>query len=174
MTKRILGLMALVLVGGVGVAACGSSTSTTTTTDTTTPAASMATTAEPTAAMAQPTTASSASSSTSAVAAKTLDTFVYEPNTWNATAGSTVTVDLDNTSGTQQHSWVLLKKETTPDKALTITDTDTGDQLYNQKVEAGQKSSGTFTAPTEPGDYLVICVQPGHAAGGMKGTLTVK
>jgi uncharacterized cupredoxin-like copper-binding protein len=32
----------------------------------------------------------------------------------------------------------------------------------------------TFTVPKKPGVYTFICTFPGHFAGGMKGTLTVK
>ena len=31
-----------------------------------------------------------------------------------------------------------------------------------------------FVAPTKPGKYMFICTFPGHFAGGMTGTLTVK
>jgi uncharacterized cupredoxin-like copper-binding protein len=41
-------------------------------------------------------------------------------------------------------------------------------------VAPGETSSGTFTAPAEPGTYVVACLVAGHVAGGMLGTLTVQ
>lgn len=37
----------------------------------------------------------------------------------------------------------------------------------------GQSASGTFTID-RPGTYTFICSQPGHEAGGMKGTITAQ
>jgi plastocyanin len=41
-------------------------------------------------------------------------------------------------------------------------------------VPAGATQSDTFTAPTEPGEYDVICGIPGHIEMGMIATLIVK
>jgi azurin len=38
----------------------------------------------------------------------------------------------------------------------------------------GETVEVTFTAPAKPGTYTFVCTFPGHFAGGMKGTLTVK
>ena len=38
----------------------------------------------------------------------------------------------------------------------------------------GQGGSSSFTANLKPGKYTYLCTVPGHADGGMKGTLTVK
>jgi mono/diheme cytochrome c family protein len=38
----------------------------------------------------------------------------------------------------------------------------------------GSGGTSTFTANLKPGSYTFLCQVPGHAAGGMKGTLTVK
>ena len=38
----------------------------------------------------------------------------------------------------------------------------------------GETAEVTFTVPKKPGVYTFICTFPGHFAGGMKGTLTVK
>ena len=39
---------------------------------------------------------------------------------------------------------------------------------------AGETVSVDFKAPTKPGTYTYICSFPGHASGGMRGTLTVR
>jgi azurin len=38
----------------------------------------------------------------------------------------------------------------------------------------GETVTIDFVAPTKPGKYMFICTFPGHFAGGMTGTLTVK
>lgn len=38
----------------------------------------------------------------------------------------------------------------------------------------GETVTVDFTAPAKPGQYTFLCTFPGHFAGGMKGTLTVK
>jgi len=37
----------------------------------------------------------------------------------------------------------------------------------------GADTNTSFTAPTEPGDYEVVCKTEGHIASGMTGKLTV-
>jgi uncharacterized cupredoxin-like copper-binding protein len=43
------------------------------------------------------------------------------------------------------------------------------------KIEAqgGQTARGAFTIDT-PGTYTFVCTVPGHAAAGMRGTITVR
>jgi uncharacterized cupredoxin-like copper-binding protein len=166
MSKRNMGLMALILAGGVGLAACSSSQPTTDNSNAAT----------------VPTAASETNTNGAAPAGapvvlpetKTLDTFVYEPNAWTTNVGADTSITLDNTAGTQEHTWVLLKKDVTRDQAIAIAQGDETMVIYETKAAAGQKGTGKFTAPTVAGDYLVICHVPGHAAGGMVGTLTVK
>ncbi len=49
----------------------------------------------------------------------------------------------------------------------------TGKELGGGKVVSGGGVS-EFTASVKPGKYEYLCTVPGHEAGGMKGTLTVK
>jgi uncharacterized cupredoxin-like copper-binding protein len=42
------------------------------------------------------------------------------------------------------------------------------------KIIAKGKSASLTVRFTKPGKYAYLCTLPGHAAGGMKGTLTVK
>ena len=41
------------------------------------------------------------------------------------------------------------------------------------EAQAGQTARGTFTIDT-PGTYAYVCTVPGHAAAGMRGTLTAQ
>ena len=104
----------------------------------------------------------------------TEDAFVFAPAAVSADAGSEVTLTLDNTGGALEHSWVLVPLEMTQEEAVALTDPPPAESiLYELRVQPGETNSGTFTAPAEAGSYIVVCAVPGHAAGGMVGSLTV-
>ncbi|MFQ5553443.1 MAG: plastocyanin/azurin family copper-binding protein, partial [Thermoplasmata archaeon] len=46
-------------------------------------------------------------------------------------------------------------------------------RLVDLNFSAGQQRSHTFTAPAVEGDYPFVCMEPGHAALDMFGTMTV-
>ncbi len=96
----------------------------------------------------------------------------YDSSTYTVPAGQEVTLNLTNT-GVLEHEFAILKKgehvtppfgEKDEDKILWELD----------GVEAGTTKSATFTAPTEAGEYDVICGIPGHIELGMIATLIVK
>jgi len=96
----------------------------------------------------------------------------YDSPTYTVPAGAEVTLNMTNT-GVLEHEFAILKLgehvippfgEKDEDKILWELD----------GVEAGKTKSGTFTAPTEPGEYDVICGIPGHIELGMTATLIVK
>ena len=99
--------------------------------------------------------------------------FHFVPNQWAVPAGALVTLNVKNT-GTQVHEWVIMKKD---DKAVTPWDghPDNENHIFWEldDVEPGNVKSATFTAPTEPGDYEIVCGTPDHIEKGMTGTLTV-
>lgn len=96
------------------------------------------------------------------------DSFEFNPRTATAQTGSEVTVTLDNT-GILEHSWTLVGQGVDP---LTATEADVLGSAGSGVVPGGGNSTFTFTAPA-PGAYIYVCTVPGHAAGGMVGTLTV-
>ncbi len=100
----------------------------------------------------------------------TLSEFSFTPNTWTVSAGQQVTVTLKNT-GTVTHDFTIMKTPITG----SFTDADKANEFWaSPMVAAGQSQSATFTAPTTPGTYQVICTESGHFEAGMQGTLTVK
>ena len=50
---------------------------------------------------------------------------------------------------------------------------DEGNIYWEIEAEAGKTNSATFTAPTEPGEYQIVCGTQGHFVAGMVGKLTV-
>ncbi len=85
---------------------------------------------------------------------------IANPPVWNAAAGTEVTLNLDNQGGLE-HSWAIVKKDTELPMPF-LADEHRDLILWNSSnVQAGQKSTETFTAP-EAGEYLVICTVAGH------------
>lgn len=80
----------------------------------------------------------------------------FEPNTFTVNANQPVTISAQNV-GSVVHDLTVKGM----DKEVKVT------------VDPGKTGTLTFT-PTKPGTYEVVCVQPGHEAAGMTGTLTVK
>jgi plastocyanin len=97
--------------------------------------------------------------------------FAYVPNQWSVPAGAQVTLNVKNT-GSQVHEWVIIKKGETVDVPWGASD-ESKIVWELDDIQPGESKTATFTAPTEPGDYQIVCGTPAHIEQGMKGTLTV-
>jgi uncharacterized cupredoxin-like copper-binding protein len=91
------------------------------------------------------------------VAVQASDSLKFEPDSLTVKAGQPVQLTLTN-AGQLQHDWSLDQGAAQPVKIV---------------ANAGQTAAGTFTIQ-QPGTYTFMCSVPGHAAAGMKGTLTVQ
>jgi nitrite reductase (NO-forming) len=97
--------------------------------------------------------------------------FKYDPTTWTVSAGQTVTITLIN-KGANLHEWVLIKQGESVTQPF---DDDDEDKVFWEiEAEAGETKTETFTAPSEPGTYTIVCGIPGHIEQGMEATLVVK
>ena len=102
----------------------------------------------------------------------TITDFAYAPTTWTVPAGAEVTLNARN-DGSVEHEFAIMKLGTSVTPPF--GDKDEGNIFWElDAVAAGTTKSATFTAPSEPGDYQVICGLAGHIEKGMVGTLTVK
>jgi uncharacterized cupredoxin-like copper-binding protein len=96
----------------------------------------------------------------------------YDSSTYTVPAGKEVTLNMTN-KGVLEHEFAILKlgEHVTPP----FGEKDEDKILWElDGVEAGTTKSATFTAPTEAGEYDVICGIPGHIEKGMIATLIVK
>ena len=102
------------------------------------------------------------------------DELTFQPNALTVKAGDEVTITFKNT-GTVPHSFAILKKGVLPEDVVGAGEEAGHEMLVMEMHElaAGESSTETFTAPSEPGDYMFICTVPGHAQAGMVGALTV-
>ena len=99
-----------------------------------------------------------------------LEEFKFIPDSFSVPAGAQVTMEMENT-GALEHELVimLLSKDAT----LPFDENDEANIYWEAELQPGTKQSVTFTAPSEPGEYQLVCGTAGHLEQGMKGTLTV-
>lgn len=97
--------------------------------------------------------------------------FQYDPPNWEVPANSLVTLTLTN-DGTALHTWTLMESGYTVTPPFTAD--DKAHVLQAFQVDFDQTQTFTFTAPSQPGTYEIVCSEPGHLEAGMMGSLTVK
>jgi uncharacterized cupredoxin-like copper-binding protein len=102
----------------------------------------------------------------------TLTDFAFSPTTFSVPAGASVTLHAKN-NGSVEHEFAIMKKGTSVTPPF--GDKDEGNIYWElDEIQPGTTKSETFTAPSEPGDYEIICGLAGHIENGMVATLTVK
>jgi uncharacterized cupredoxin-like copper-binding protein len=96
--------------------------------------------------------------------------FHYNPDSFTIPAGQEITVNATN-NGAVVHQFVIMKYGT---KVTTdFTDEDKKNVYWMIELQPGDQTSTKFTAPSEPGEYQIVCGTPGHFISGMVGKLTV-
>jgi uncharacterized cupredoxin-like copper-binding protein len=100
----------------------------------------------------------------------TLAEFTFTPDTLTVPAGQEITVNATN-SGAVVHDLVIMKfGETVGDN---YDEEDKGNIFWEIEAGPGASVTGTFIAPSEPGEYQIVCGMPGHYLAGMVGKLKV-
>lgn len=100
----------------------------------------------------------------------TMTDFSFTPAEYTVAAGQQVSLHLIN-NGAVEHSFVIMKKDTTVGDDFTADDEP--NVYWQTKLASGSDMTETFTAPTEPGDYQVVCGIAGHFISGMVATMHV-
>ena len=102
----------------------------------------------------------------------TITDFTYDQPTYTVPAGAKVTLNATNT-GTVEHEFAIMKLNTSVEPPF--GDKDEGNIFWElDEIQPGTTKSDTFTAPTEPGEYEIICGLPAHIEKGMVAKLIVK
>lgn len=100
-----------------------------------------------------------------------LTDFQFTPNTFTVPAGEEIAVNATS-NGAVVHNFVIMKLGTTAGAAF--EDDDIANIYWElTDITPNGEASGTFTAPSEPGEYEIVCRTEGHIASGMVGTLIV-
>lgn len=100
----------------------------------------------------------------------TLTDFAYTPNQLTVPAGQEITLDAANT-GAVIHNFIIMNLGTSAGTEYTAE--DDANVYWKLEVPAGGSTTTTFTAPSEPGEYEIVCSTPGHLQAGMMGKLVV-
>lgn len=104
------------------------------------------------------------------------DDFKYSPAALAVKAGQTLPLTFTNESSVA-HTLNILKLGEELEHILEEAHDE--EALHEEvifeihEVAAGESITKNFTAPKEPGDYVIFCSLPGHAEAGAVGTLQV-
>ncbi|MEW6403097.1 MAG: plastocyanin/azurin family copper-binding protein [Chloroflexota bacterium] len=96
--------------------------------------------------------------------------FAFTPRDFAVPAGQEITVHAIN-NGAVIHEFVIMKQGVRLTSEVTTPAEE--DVYWSIQSGIGEEVDGTFTAPTVPGEYQIICGIPGHFISGMTGTLHV-
>lgn len=100
----------------------------------------------------------------------TMTDFQFQPNQFTVPAGHEITFNSSN-NGAVVHNFVVMKKGTTAGDFFDKEDIP--NVYWEVELKPGASVNTTFTAPSEPGEYEVVCRTEGHIVSGMTAKLTV-
>lgn len=100
----------------------------------------------------------------------TMTDFQFQPNQYTVPAGQEITLNSAN-NGAVVHNFVIMKLGTSA--GAMFDEEDAPNVYWEVELQPGGSTTTSFTAPTEPGEYEVVCRTEGHIASGMTGKLTV-
>ena len=100
----------------------------------------------------------------------TMTDFQFQPNVFTVPAGQEITFNSTN-NGAVVHNFVIMKKGTSAGPFF--DDEDVPHVFWQVEIQPGSSVDTSFTAPSDPGDYEVVCRTEGHIASGMTAKLTV-
>lgn len=96
--------------------------------------------------------------------------FMYNPADIVVPAGEEITLELIN-NGAVVHNFIIMDFDT--DVGDNFGDEDEANIYWKAELGPGEIETFTFTAPSGPGDYQIVCGIEGHYTAGMIGSLTV-
>jgi plastocyanin len=100
----------------------------------------------------------------------TMTDFQFQPSQFTVPAGQEITFNSSN-NGAVVHNFVIMKLGT---KAGEFFDEEDVPNVYWEvELQPGGSVNTTFTAPSEPGEYQVVCRTEGHIVSGMTAKLKV-
>ena len=94
----------------------------------------------------------------------TMTDFQFTPNQYTVPAGQEITLNASNT-GAVVHNFVIMQKGQSA--GTEFTDEDIPNIYWQVEIAPGGSTNTSFVAPTESGEYEVVCRTPGHLQAGM-------
>jgi len=96
--------------------------------------------------------------------------FMFNPNDFTVPAGQEITIELSN-NGAVVHDFIIMEHGT--NAGDDFGPEDEANIYWKAELDPGTSDTYTFTAPSEPGEYQVVCGIAGHYLAGMVATLFV-
>ena len=96
--------------------------------------------------------------------------FAFTPSQYTVLAGKEITLNATH-EGMVEHDFVIMKLNT--DVGGHFNEEDLTNVYWQVKIQPGDSQTLTFTAPSEPGTYQIVCGMAGHVEAGMVGQLIV-
>lgn len=96
--------------------------------------------------------------------------FMYNPADIVVPAGKDITLELVN-NGAVEHEFVIMNFGT--DIGDDFGEEDQANIYWEAKLEPGESETFSFVAPSDPGEYQIVCGIAGHYTAGMVGSLMV-
>ena len=100
----------------------------------------------------------------------TMTDFQFQPNQFTVPAGQEISFSSTN-NGAVVHNFVIMKLGTAAGDFF--DEEDVPNVYWEVELLSGASTETSFTAPSEPGEYQVICRTEGHIVSGMTAKLTV-
>ena len=100
----------------------------------------------------------------------TMTDFQFQPSQFTIPASQQISLTSSN-NGAVVHNFVIMKLGTSAGPMF--DEEDVPNVYWEVELVPGASVETSFTAPSEPGDYEVVCRTEGHIASGMTGKLTV-
>ncbi|HLO28831.1 MAG TPA: cupredoxin domain-containing protein [Anaerolineales bacterium] len=100
----------------------------------------------------------------------TMTDFQFQPSQFTVPAGQEITLNATN-NGAVVHNFVIMKLGTSAGPSF--DNEDLSNVFWQVELQPGGSVNTSFTAPSEAGDYEVVCRTEGHIAAGMVAKLTV-
>jgi uncharacterized cupredoxin-like copper-binding protein len=100
----------------------------------------------------------------------TMTDFQFQPNQYTVPAGQEIALTATN-NGAVIHNFVIMKLGTTAGDFF--DDEDVPNVYWEVELPPGADAETSFTAPSEPGEYEVVCRTEGHIVSGMTAKMTV-
>jgi uncharacterized cupredoxin-like copper-binding protein len=100
----------------------------------------------------------------------TFTDFHFMPTEFTIPAGQEITFTGKN-NGAVAHDFIIMNLGT--EAGDNFGPEDDPNVFWKIEVQPGQSATETFTAPSDPGTYQIVCGIPGHYVAGMVAKLTV-
>ena len=100
----------------------------------------------------------------------TMTDFQFQPNQFTVPAEQEISFTSAN-NGAVVHNFVIMKLGTSAGDSF--DNEDVPNVYWEVELVPGGSTETTFTAPSEPGEYQVVCRTEGHIVSGMTAKLIV-